>query len=90
MTVDEMIEVLGRVKERFGGETTIVIEAYIKDDFKTYELNPDWLKVHEKPYCYNYRPNLDNTRYLSLCVITKGQRDLRFDSNHSKLCVQNV
>lgn len=87
MTVDELIETLERVKERYGGDTKVAIEAYIKDDFKTYDLNKDWLKVHERPYCYY---DHTNTRYLSLCVITKGQYDLKFDSDYSKLCVQNV
>lgn len=87
MTVDELIEELKRVKERYGGETVVAIEAYIKNDFKTYELNKDRLKVHERPFCYY---NHTNTRYLSLGVITKGRYDLKFDSDYSNLCVRNV
>lgn len=88
MTVDELIETLERVKERYGGETTVAIEAYFKDDLNVYDLNNDWLKVHERPTRYGGYTN--NTRYLSLCVITKGRYDLKFDSDYSKLCVQNV
>lgn len=88
MTVDEMIETLEQVKKRYGGETTIAIETFVSDEIKTYDLNKDWLKVHEKPF--RYGGYTDNVRYLSLCLITKGQYGLKFDSKYSKLCVQNV